>query len=48
VSVAILPGQNIEQTISIPPTVSIQDYEEVKKMWVKQYEKGEVACYRKY
>jgi len=42
VSVAILPGQNIEQTISIPPTVSIQDYEEVKKMWVKQYEKGEV------
>lgn len=42
VSMAVVPGQNIEQTVSIPPTVSIQDYEEVKKMWVKQYEKGEV------
>lgn len=34
--------QNIEQTISIPPSVSIEDYEEVKKMWTAQYEKGEV------
>ncbi|MFA5135921.1 MAG: hypothetical protein WC489_00835 [Patescibacteria group bacterium] len=34
--------KNIEQTVSIPPSVSIEDYEEVKKMWVQQYEKGEV------
>jgi len=36
------PEKNIEQTVTIPPTVSIEDYEEVKKMWQKQYEKGEV------
>lgn len=36
------PEKHIEQTVLIPPTVSIEDYEEVKKMWVKQYEKGEV------
>ena len=36
------PEKNIEQTVSIPSTVSIEDYEEVKKMWTQQYEKGEV------
>lgn len=36
------PEKNIESTITIPPTVSIEEYEEVKKMWKKQYEKGEV------
>lgn len=36
------PQSHIEKTIAIPPTVSIEDYEEVKKMWVQQYEKGEV------
>lgn len=36
------PEKNIEQSVSIPPTVSIEDYEEVKKMWIEQYEKGEV------
>jgi len=36
------PESNIEQAVSIPPTVSIEDYEEVKKMWTSQYEKGEV------
>lgn len=36
------PEKNIEQTIVIPQTVSIDEYEQVKKMWVEQYEKGEV------
>ena len=36
------PEKNIEQSVSIPSTVSIEDYEEVKKMWTQQYEKGEV------
>ncbi|HLL60358.1 MAG TPA: hypothetical protein VK338_01450 [Candidatus Nitrosocosmicus sp.] len=34
--------QHIEDTVSIPPSVSIEDYEEVKNMWTEQYEKGEV------
>ncbi|MBD3839614.1 MAG: hypothetical protein IE878_04410 [Epsilonproteobacteria bacterium] len=36
------PEKNIEQTIVIPQTVSIDEYEQVKKMWINQYEKGEV------
>lgn len=36
------PQKNIEQTVSIPPTVSIEDYENVKRMWTNQYEKGEI------
>ncbi|HEX7542860.1 MAG TPA: hypothetical protein VF385_02160, partial [Patescibacteria group bacterium] len=36
------PEKNIEQTIIIPQTVSIDEYEEVKKMWTHQYENGEV------
>lgn len=36
------PEKNVEQTVSIPPSISIEDYEEVKKMWTSQYEKGEV------
>jgi len=36
------PEKNIEQTISIPQTVSIDEYEQVKKMWTQQYENGEV------
>lgn len=36
------PEKNIEQAIVIPQTVSIDEYEQVKKMWVEQYEKGEV------
>jgi len=38
------PEKHIEQTLSIPPSVSIEDYEEVKKMWTSQYEKGEVPA----
>lgn len=34
--------KNIEQTVVIPQTVSIDEYEQVKKMWTHQYEKGEV------
>lgn len=36
------PEKNVEQTIAIPASISIEDYEEVKKMWAQQYEKGEV------
>jgi len=36
------PEKHVETTIAMPPTVSIEDYEEVKKMWKEQYEKGEV------
>ncbi|GAB4218665.1 MAG: hypothetical protein Fur009_0610 [Candidatus Microgenomates bacterium] len=36
------PEKNIEQTILIPETVSIDEYEQVKKMWQEQYEKGEI------
>ncbi len=36
------PEKNIEQTVSMPPSVSIEEYEQVKKMWTHQYEKGEV------
>jgi hypothetical protein len=36
------PERNIDQAVSIPPSISLEDYEEVKKMWTNQYEKGEV------
>jgi len=36
------PEKNPEQIFSIPPSISIEEYEEVKKMWANQYEKGEV------
>lgn len=36
------PEKNIEQTVVIPQTISIDEYEQVKKMWMNQYEKGEI------
>ncbi len=36
------PEKHVEQTVAIPPTVSLEDYEQVKSMWKSQYEKGEV------
>src|SRR3989338_7671469 len=36
------PEKNVEKTISIPPSVSIEEYEQVKKMWKDQYDRGEV------
>lgn len=36
------PEKNIEKTVSIPPSISLEDYEQVKKMWKQQYDKGEV------
>lgn len=36
------PEKNIEKTVAIPASISLEDYEEVKKMWIAQYEKGEV------
>jgi hypothetical protein len=40
--VASKPEEHIEKTISIPSSVSIEDYEQVKEMWVKHYEAGEI------
>lgn len=42
VSMITEPEKHIEETITVPPTVPIEEYEEVKKMWINQYEKGEV------
>jgi len=36
------PEKNIEQTVIVPSTVSIDEYEQVKKMWINHYEKGEI------
>lgn len=36
------PEKPIETLIPVPPSVSIEDYEQVKKMWKQQYEKEEV------
>ena len=41
-AVLVEPEKYIAETISIPPTVPIEEYESVKKMWQKQYEQGEV------
>ena len=40
-STVIESEKNIDQAV-IPQTVSIDEYEQVKKMWMHQYEKGEV------
>jgi hypothetical protein len=40
--IPVVTGPNVEQAIGIPQSVSIEDYEEVKKMWTQQYEKGEI------
>jgi hypothetical protein len=42
IPLVVEPEKNIEQTISIPSNISIEEYEEVKKMWMEQYEKGEI------
>ncbi len=36
------PEKHIEQTVTIPLSISIEEYEQVKHMWQEQYEKGEV------
>lgn len=41
-AVAAEPEKHIEKTIAIPQNISIEDYEEVKDMWTKHYEEGEV------
>lgn len=39
---APVAAQEVEKKISLPSTVSIEDYEAVKQMWQKQYESGEI------
>ncbi len=34
--------KNIEEAIVIPQTVSLDEFEQVKKMWIFQYERGEI------
>ncbi len=41
-NVSTAPEEHIEKTISIPQSVSIEDYEQVKEMWTKHYEEGEI------
>ncbi len=36
------PEQNIDKVIQMPEGVSIEEYEDVRQMWMNQYEKGEV------
>lgn len=35
-------GKNIEETITVSPAVTLDEYEQVKKMWIDAYEKGEI------
>jgi len=42
IEVATAPEKHIEQHIPASKKVSIEDYEEVKKMWLAQYEDGEI------
>lgn len=36
------PEKNIEQAVAMSPAVSIDEYEQVKRMWIDHYEKGEI------
>ena len=40
--IASKPEEHIEKTITIPQSVSLEDYEQVKDMWTKHYEDGDV------
>lgn len=41
-NVTTAPEEHVEKTITIPQSVSIEDYEQVKEMWTKHYEEGEI------
>lgn len=34
--------KNIEEIIAVSPTVTLDEYEQVKKMWINAYERGEI------
>ncbi len=36
------PKENIDKAIELPSNISLEEYEDVKKMWMNQYEKGDV------
>lgn len=36
------PEENIEKLVAVPPSVSLEEYEELKDMWEHQYEEGEI------
>lgn len=42
IPVMLEPEKHIEESISIPPSISLDEYEQVKGMWRDQYERGEV------
>lgn len=43
-TVALTPEskKNIEEVIAVSPLVTLDEYEQVKKMWINAYEKGEI------
>lgn len=36
------PEENIEKIVAVPPSVTIEEYQELKDMWEHQYEEGEI------
>lgn len=42
INITTNPEQNIEKIVAVPPSVTIEEYEELKDMWEHQYEEGEI------
>lgn len=40
--IAAEPEKNVEKIVAVPPSVSIEEYEELKQMWSEQYENGDI------
>ncbi|OGK45275.1 hypothetical protein A3B40_05010 [Candidatus Roizmanbacteria bacterium RIFCSPLOWO2_01_FULL_37_16] len=38
----VKPEKQVTETVVLPPSVSLDEYEQVKKMWKDQYERGEI------
>lgn len=38
----VAPQNNLETSIALPQSVTIEEYEQIKNMWMDHYEKGEV------
>ncbi len=45
--IAAAPEKHIEQAITMPSSVSLEDYEDVKEMWTKHYEESDVPVSEK-
>jgi hypothetical protein len=42
INITTNPEQNIEKIVAVPPSVTIEEYEDLKEMWEHQYEEGEI------